>query len=74
MKDTYDRIGILAFTDWKTDGGWHPRTFYPGDAMQTIYTMRTRSGPAGCAIGYTAQFSSKLLSENVLRYLIALPR
>lgn len=48
MKDTFDRIGILAFTDWKSDGGWHPKSFYPGDSMQAIYTMRSRAGPAGC--------------------------
>lgn len=47
MKDTFDRIGVFVFVDWKTEGGWHPRTFYPGDSMQSLYTMRTRSGPAG---------------------------
>lgn len=49
MRDTLDKVGILAFTDWKSDGGWHPKTFYPGDSAQAVYTMRTRAGPAGCA-------------------------
>lgn len=48
MGDTYDRIGMLAFVDWKSDGGWHPKTFYTGDTIQALYTMRTRAGPSGC--------------------------
>ena len=48
MKDTYDRVGMFTFVDWKSEGGWHPKTFYPGDSLQSVYTMRTRSGPAGC--------------------------
>ena len=51
MKDTFDRIGNMAFTDWTSDGGWHPRTFYPGDSLKLLHSMRTRSlkGP-GCAL------------------------
>ena len=49
MRDTFDRIGMMTFVDWKSVGGWHPKTFYTGDVLQSIYAMRTRSGPAGCA-------------------------
>jgi Core-2/I-Branching enzyme len=46
-----DGIGLLTFTDWKTKGGWHPRTFYPGegDARALVQLMRSRGGPRGCA-------------------------
>ena len=50
MRDTFDRVGMFTFVDWKSVGGWHPKTFYPGDSLQSLYAMRSRSGPPGCGL------------------------
>jgi hypothetical protein len=45
-----DGVGRLTYTDWlSSQGAWHPKTFYPGDAFPSLYTMRSVSAATQCA-------------------------
>lgn len=48
MAESIDRLGRVTFTEWGA-GGWHPATFYPGDAAEHIVQMRGSSDTAMCA-------------------------
>lgn len=48
MTQSVDRLGHLTYTNWAA-GGWHPETFYPGDATTHIARMRTVSEESMCA-------------------------
>eukprot|EP00892_Ulva_mutabilis_P001781 jgi/Ulvmu1/11603/UM008_0004.1 len=47
MAGSLDRMGRLTYTNW-AGGGWHPETFYPGDAVEYIARMRSVSDAAMC--------------------------